>query len=267
MTPLRTIIVDDEKLARRGLGLRLKNIPEVEVVAECANGREGLQAIAEHNPDLVFLDIQMPGMDGFGMVCELQSEEMPMIVFVTAFDQYAVQAFEVHALDYMLKPIEEDRLQEAVDRALHRREEQTSFRTKEALVELMQGMNGGNEAGPLVERAEPPQHYPDRLTIKDGGKYQFVRVEDIEWIDAAGDYMCVHAGGKTHIMRTTMKLLESTLDPAVFLRVHRSSIVNANCITDAEPCPNGEYLLTLEGGMQLKVSRSYGPRIKALLEQ
>ena len=267
MTALRTIIVDDERLARRGLSLRLQENPDIDVVAECANGQEGLLSIAEHRPDLVFLDIQMPGMSGFDMVCELQSDDMPMIIFVTAFDQYAVEAFGIHALDYILKPIEDDRLHEAVERAVGRHAEQASLRTKDALLQLMQGMTDSDKAGPLVERAEPPHRWPERLTIKDAGEFQFVRVEDIQWIDAAGDYMCVHAAGKTHIMRTTMKQLEATLNPDIFLRVHRSSMVNANCINGAQIFPNGEYLLTLDGGAKLKVSRSYGARIRSLLDK
>jgi two-component system LytT family response regulator len=216
MTTLKTIIVDDERLARRGLALRLQDNPQVEVIAECANGRDALKAIAEHAPDLVFLDIQMPGMDGFEMVCELQADIMPMIVFVTAFDQYAVEAFKIHAVDYMLKPIEEERLREAVERAVSRHAQRDSTDIKEQLMELMLGMPGtgaGEQvAQPAIQDKEPAQRWPERLTIKDGSDFQFVRIADIQWIDAAGDYMCVHAGGKTHIMRTTMKRLEATLN-------------------------------------------------------
>ena len=267
MTRLRTIIVDDERLARRGLALRLQDIPQVELVAECANGREALQAIASHSPDLVFLDIQMPGMDGFDMICELQSDEMPMIIFVTAFDHYAVEAFRVHAVDYVLKPIDNERLLQATERAIARHTQQDPQLSKQHLVEMMQGMSGAESASQLVEPGEPAGKRVERLTIKDGGEFQFVRVADIRWIDAAGDYMCVHAGNKTHIMRTTMKQLEATLDPELFLRVHRSSIVNINYINGAQVYPNGEYLLTLEGDAQLKVSRSYGHKIRALLDK
>lgn len=269
MSTLKTIIVDDEKLARRGLALRLKDIPQVEIIAECANGQDALKAIAEYTPDLVFLDIQMPGMDGFEMVCELQADIMPMIVFVTAFDKYAVEAFKIHAVDYMLKPIEAERLREAVERAVNRHAQRDSTDIKEQLMELMQGMPGKgvgqSVVQPVAKDKEASQSWPERLTIKDGSDFQFVKIADIQWVDAAGDYMCVHAGGKTHIMRTTMKQLEATLNPDTFLRVHRSSIVNANYITGAQTCLNGEYLLTLEGGAQLKVSRSYAHRIKSLL--
>lgn len=266
MTTLRTIVVDDERLARRGLALRLQDIPQVELIAQCANGHEALQVIAEQTPDLVFLDIQMPVMDGFEMVCELQADTMPMIVFVTAFDQYAVEAFKIHAVDYVLKPIDEERLREAVARAVSRQAQQDSISTKKQLVELMQSMTGSSPAKQMVQDKEAAQRWPERISIKDGTEIQFVRVADIQWVDAAGDYMCIHAGGNTHIMRTTMKQLEATLNPDTFLRVHRSSIVNANCITGAQTCLNGEYLLTLEGGAQLKVSRSHGHRIKSLLD-
>ena len=265
MTTLKTVIVDDERLARRGLALRLQDIPHIEVIAECANAQDALQSIARHSPDLIFLDIQMPGMSGFEMLCELQADTMPMIIFVTAFDQYAVEAFNIHAVDYVLKPIDEDRLCEAVGRAVERHALQDSSRTKQTLMELMDGLGGGAVAA-QVEQSQPRSaHWPERLTIKDGSEFQFVRMDDIRWIDAAGDYMCVHASGKTHIMRTTMKQLEGALNPEVFLRVHRSSIVNLNYITAAQIFANGEYQLTLEGDAQIKVSRGYGHRIKSLL--
>lgn len=267
MTKLRALIVDDERLARRGLGLRLQNLPQVEVIAECANGHEALKAISTHSPDLVFLDIQMPGMDGFDMICRLQADEMPMIIFVTAFDHYAIEAFGVHAVDYVLKPIDDDRLLQAVERATARHAQQDPLVSKQQLVEMMQGMGGTRAASHLVENSDTSGGWARRLTIKDGGEFQFVRVADIRWIDAAGDYMCIHTANKTHIMRTTMKQLEATLDPDIFIRVHRSSIVNINYINGAQVYPNGEYLLTLEGDAQLKVSRSYGHKIRALLDK
>lgn len=264
MTPLRAIVVDDEKLARRGLALRLANMSQVEVIAECANGDEALQVIGTESPDLVFLDIQMPGMDGFDLVCELQADAMPLIIFVTAFDQYAIDAFRVHAVDYILKPIDEERLEEAVARAVERHAI-SSRENKERLLALVSGRNESSAAKELVDSRSNAPAWPERLTIKDGSEFQFIKIADIQWIDAAGDYMCVHAGGKTHIMRTTMKQLEASLDPSVFIRVHRSSIVNANSIATATTHLNGEYVLTLEGGAKLKVSRSYSERIKSLL--
>jgi two-component system LytT family response regulator len=264
MRPLKTIVVDDERLARRGLALRLAAIPQVDVIAECANGQEALAVIRAESPELVFLDIQMPGMDGFDLVCELQADAMPLIIFVTAFDQYALDAFKVHAVDYVLKPIDEERLEEAVTRAVARHAQQ-SLGSKEQLMALVSGRNSASAAGELVPEETPAQSWPERLTIKDGNQFQFIKIADIQWVDAAGDYMCVHALGKTHIMRTTMKRLETSLNPATFLRVHRSSIVNSNNIVSAASHLNGEYILTLDGGAQLKVSRSYRDRIKSLL--
>jgi two-component system LytT family response regulator len=264
MTPLRAVVVDDENLARRGLALRLANIAQVEVIAECANGQDALQVIGTEFPDLVFLDIQMPGMDGFDLVCELQADAMPLIIFVTAFDQYAIDAFRIHAVDYLLKPIDEERLQEAVERAVERHAI-NSGDSKERLLALASGRDESSAAKELVADIPSARAWPERLTIKDGSEFQFIKIPDIQWIDAAGDYMCVHAGGKTHIMRTTMKQLEASLDPSVFIRVHRSSIVNANSIATATTHLNGEYVLTLEGGARLKVSRSYRERIKSLL--
>lgn len=264
MNPLKAIVVDDESLARRGLALRLEKNPQVEVIAECANGREALQAISAHSPDLVFLDIQMPGMDGFDVVCELQSDAMPLIIFVTAFDRYAIDAFKVHAVDYVLKPIDDERLAEAIDHAVERHTLQCLV-SKEDLIALVSGRDEASAAKELVARDASQPHWPERLTIKDGTQFQFVKIADIQWIDAAGDYMCVHADGKTHIMRTTMKRLESSLNPEIFIRVHRSSMVNANSIVSAASHLNGEYVLTLKGGAQLKVSRSYSDRIKSLL--
>ncbi len=264
MTPLRTIIVDDENLARRGLSLRLREMPQVDIVEECANGEEALRAVARLSPDLLFLDIQMPGMDGFDVIARLQGDEMPMVVFVTAFNEYAVDAFKVHAVDYVLKPIDDERLAAAVERATAQHEFNSSRKSKEELVELVMGITG-NQPASIVPRQETGQSYPEKISIKDGSEIQFIRASDIRWVDAAGDYMCIHAGGTTHIMRITMKQLEQLLDPAIFLRVHRSTIVNANRITAAQTLNNGEYLLALECDAQIKVSRSYRDKIKHLL--
>lgn len=266
MNALSAIIVDDEHLARRGLAVRLQQLPEIDVIAECANGQEALQAVAEHNPDLLFLDIQMPGMDGFEVVEKLQGDEIPMVIFVTAYNEYAVDAFKVHAIDYVLKPIEDDRLYEAVQRALLHRNQEASSAGKEKLMKLVMSMTGESAAGvEALAEASKGDPWPEKITIKDGSDIQFIRVIDIAWVDAAGDYMCIHASGKTHIMRITMKQLEGMLNPAVFLRVHRSTIVNSQQIVGAQTLSNGEYLLNLEGDSQLKVSRSYKDRIREFL--
>lgn len=267
MSNLRTIIVDDEHLARRGLSLRLQHVPQIDVIAQCSNGEEALIAIAEHSPDLVFLDIQMPGMNGFEVINALQSDVMPMIIFVTAYNEYAVDAFKVHAIDYVLKPIDDERLHEAINRAVSHHEHADATRSKEKLVELVMGMTGASASSieEMADSGEAGKPWPEKISIKDGSEIQFIKVADIGWVDAAGDYMCVHANAKTHIMRITMKQLESLLNPAVFLRIHRSTIVNSDGITGAQTLSNGEYLLTLEGGTQLKVSRSFRDRVQHLL--
>jgi len=264
---LKTIIVDDESLARRGLAIRLQHIPQIDVVAECNDGFEAIKAITQYSPDLVFLDIQMPGMSGFDVIGKLQADNMPLVIFVTAFDEYAIDAFKVHAVDYVLKPIDDDRLHEAIERAANHQKHEDASRTKGKLVELVMGMTGASASSieQMAEGVEPIKSWPDKLTVKDGSDIQFIKVANILWIDAAGDYMCVHAEGKTHIMRITMKQLEAMLDPAIFLRIHRSTIVNSDGITAAQTLNNGEYMLTLECGSQLKVSRSYRNRVKHLL--
>jgi two-component system, LytTR family, response regulator len=264
---LNTIIVDDENLARRGLAIRLEQMPAINVVAQCSNGIEALKAITEYSPDLVFLDIQMPGMDGFDVISRLQTDNMPMIIFVTAFNEYALKAFRVHAVDYVLKPIDDEHLHDAIERAINHHQREESARSKEKLVEMVMGITGASAHSieQMAADSQPVKTWPEKLSIKDGSEIQFIKVDDIQWVDAAGDYMCVQVEGKTHIMRITMKQLEAMLNPDVFLRIHRSTIVNANRIIAAQTLNNGEYMLTLEGDSQLKVSRSYRDKIKHLL--
>ncbi len=261
---LRTLVIDDESLARRGLKLRLEDIEGVEVIGECANGREALAAIAEHAPDLIFLDIQMPGMSGFELVGNLQQDNMPMIIFVTAFDEYAVEAFDVHAVDYLLKPIDTDRLIDAVQRARSWSEQEESVTDKQRLLDLVISITGKSEnsVAQLIKEQDGAKAYPDRIAIKDGGETTLVSVTDIGWVDAAGDYMCVHAKGQTHIMRVTMKDLESQLDPTIFQRVHRSTIVNLDKVTKVCSHMNGEFHLILDNGSTIKMSRSYKEKVK-----
>ncbi|MEP4146277.1 MAG: LytTR family DNA-binding domain-containing protein [Halioglobus sp.] len=267
MNSLKAIIVDDESLARRGLALRLQQIPMVDVVTECANGQQALEAIAEHSPDLVFLDIQMPGIDGFDVIRQLQADNLPMVIFVTAFDQYAVEAFKVHAVDYVLKPIDDDRLHEAIERAVAHHSQEESERSKQRLVDLMMGMTGASAASieEMAQGDNEANKWPEKLVVKDGSDIHLIKVADIHWVDAAGDYMCIHAAGETHIMRITMKQLEAMLNPARFLRIHRSTIINSDYISGAQTLGNGEYMLSLEGGAQLKVSRGFRDKVKQLL--
>jgi len=263
---LRTIIVDDEALARRGLKHRLNKIDDVAIIAEARNGREALKSIKDLQPDLVFLDIQMPGMGGFEVLAELQQEHMPAIVFVTAYNEYAIKAFEANALDYLLKPIEDSRLHEAIFRVRENLDQKRALRHKQSLLRLVSNMTGENVSSMQelstkgIEKLMKKEVV--KLAIKDGGRTTLVPQDQIEWIDAAGDYMCVHAGGKTHIMRKTMKELEAELDPDLLQRIHRSTIVNVNQVREMQSHINGEYFLTLQCGHIIKLSRTYKDKLK-----
>jgi two-component system LytT family response regulator len=263
---LKTLIVDDESLARRGLAHRLKNVPDIEIVGQAQNGREALKLIKEKKPDLVFLDIQMPGISGFEVVKQLDVETMPIILFLTAYDEYAVQAFEVNALDYILKPIDEERLNQVLAKVRTDYNQKRALRQKRQLLELMSQISGekisslaeleGKKGAGLVHKE------PSRLAIRDGGKTTWVDQCDIEWIDAAGDYMCVQAQGTTYIMRKTMKELEKELDDSILQRIHRSTIINITQVKEMESHINGEYFLTLNSGHRVKLSRTYKDKLK-----
>ncbi len=257
---IRTILVDDEPLAIQGLQLRLDKHDDVEIIDTCLNGREAIRAIKTHKPDLVFLDIQMPGFDGFSVINGLMEVEPPLFVFVTAFQDHAIRAFEAQAMDYLMKPVEEDRLADTLDRVrqrlTERRGAEEAGRLKEALVE-----HAPEAAEALDEEvtAEGPaaSRYEKLINIKDRGQIFRVDVDSIERIDAAGDYMCIYTGDNTLILRETMKFLEKRLDPRRFQRVHRSTIVNLDLVKQVKPHTNGECFLVLESGAQVKVSRSY----------
>lgn len=264
---ITAIIVDDESLARRGLSLRLQAFDDIEVIAQCSNGREGVEAIAKLQPQLVFLDIQMPGMDGFDVVRSIQGDAMPMVVFVTAYDQYAVDAFNVHAIDYILKPIEEERLSLAVAKVRDHMHHRDALTDKAKLLNLIGDITGTtpSDLDELETSLSQKSQYPDKISIKDSSTVTIVETKTIDWVDAAGDYMCIHVGDEIHIMRTTMKQLEKQLDPDIFQRVHRSTIVNLNRVKQVCSHMNGEYHLILEGGARLKMSRSFKDKIKHFL--
>ena len=261
---LRAIIVDDEKLARQGLEMRLREFDNVEIVKSCTNAKEALKAIAEVEPDLLFLDIQMPGKTGIDMVREIQSDILPMIIFVTAYDSFAVNAFEVHAIDYLLKPVENKRLVEAIEKAWKLKSQAGAASEKQRFLNLLVSLTGKSPSaiGELLNAEDQTTERVDRLAIKDGSSITLVPVKDIDWVDAAGDYMCVHVDGATHIMRATMKELESMLDSSVFQRVHRSTIVNIRRVDKVSSHINGEFHLTLSCGSSLKMSRSYKEKVK-----
>jgi two-component system LytT family response regulator len=259
---IRTILVDDESLAIQGLELRLMPHEDVEIVARCQNGREAISAIKTHKPDLVFLDIQMPGFDGFSVVQGLMEVEPPLFVFVTAYGDHALRAFEAQAVDYLMKPVEESRLADTLDRVrqrlAQRRGAEETEKLKEVLAEVspehaadMAADGGAGGDGPASNRFEK------MINIKDRGQIFRVDVDTIERIDAAGDYMCIYTGDNTLILRETMKDLDKRLDPRRFQRVHRSTIVNLDLVKQVKPHTNGECFLVLNSGAQVKVSRSY----------
>jgi two-component system LytT family response regulator len=269
--PIRAIIVDDEELARRGIELRLAGHPDITVVGHCENGREAMQAVMTEKPDLMFLDIQMPGLSGFEVLARLPHESLPMIIFVTAFDRYALDAFEAQAIDYLLKPINDVRFVQALERVRIYWEQRNALQQRERLMQLIAATRGAAAVDEQVMRelsaqAGQPQ-YPDILPIRDDAGTVRLDVGKIDWIDAAGDYMCVHADGHTYVLRETMKSLETILDPRFFQRVHRSTIVNVRRVRRLRPHTNGEYFLTLEDGQEIKLSRSYRDRVDQLLQR
>ncbi|MFQ3264998.1 MAG: two-component system LytT family response regulator [Colwellia sp.] len=270
MTKLRTIIVDDEPLALNLLRAKLNKIPEIEIVAECKNGREAIQSTMDLAPDLMFLDIQMPGIDGFGVIKKLQSDIVPMVVFTTAFEQYALDAFDVHAVDYILKPIDEDRIQRAIQRAIVRSETDENTLNKSRIISAIDTINArANVDSIITQIVSLPKvdtgKLERKIVIKDRDDITLLKQADIEWVDAAGDYVCLHAEGVTHIKRCTLKKLLEDLDPEMFKRVHRSTIVNLNYIQKVIPHTKGEFFLKLGEYDQVKVSRNYREVIKNFL--
>jgi two-component system LytT family response regulator len=271
MVKLRTIIVDDEPLARKLLRSYLKVLPGIEVLTECANGREAIAAVLEMEPDLMFLDISMPGLNGFEVIKKIQPELLPMVIFCTAYERYALDAFDVHAVDYIVKPLDEQRLQLAVKRALVRYQEELKLGDNKASLLGAIDAIAANVAERQPSREKPKSNLSSpeavrKITIKDRDSIKLIKVDDIAWVDAAGDYMCVHAEGETHIMRCTMNHLLEELDDEVFKRVHRSTIVNLNCIEQVIPHTKGEYFLQMDNGERIKVSRKYRGEIKSFLD-
>jgi len=266
---IRTIIVDDEPLARRGLELRLREAPDIEIVRQCANGREAIAAITELAPDLMFLDIQMPGLSGLDVIAQVPQQSLPMIVFVTAFDRFAIQAFDAHALDYLLKPVDGDRLTRALDRVRAQWHQQQAVAQREQLMALLAETSGKGEieADALAAAAgRAVRRHATVLPIRVGRETIRLDVSTIDWVDAAGDYMCLHAAGQTHVLRATMKELEEMLDPRLFQRVHRSTIVNLARVAALRPHLNGECFLRLQSGQEIKLSRSYRDKVEMLLD-
>lgn len=255
MPKIRALIVDDEPIARRGIRLLLRDFPEVEVLRECPNGRDAVKAIRELAPDLVFLDVQMPELDGFQVVEQVGAAHMPAVVFVTAYDQYALKAFEVHALDYVLKPIEKERFRQAFGQAVRWLERDRIV----GLAERLEAMLGSLDHGARTARQQAPQ----RIVVKDAGRIFFLDPRDVDWIDSAGNYLQLHVGKTVHLLRETMNEMERKLEPQEFVRIRRSTLVNVRRIREFRPLFKGAYAVLLRDGTELTSSRRYRSSLDA----
>jgi len=240
---IRVLLSDDETLARERLRSLLEEETDLEIVAECGDGKSAIATIQREEPDLVFLDIQMPEVDGFGVVQELR-DAMPLTIFVTAYDRYAMKAFEVHALDYLLKPVGKERLSGAVDRARRQLQHPPDGTFQRRVLELLGDM-------------EARQQAPERIVIKSDGEIVCLKPNEIDWAESAGNYVCLHVGAATHILRETITALESRLGPRQFMRVHRSTLVNVDRIKTLKPSLYGDYSILLRDGTKLTLSRGF----------
>ncbi|HEU4388532.1 MAG TPA: LytTR family DNA-binding domain-containing protein [Blastocatellia bacterium] len=251
-SPIRALIVDDEPLGREVIREMLSGDPEVEVVAECASGPEAIEAVRCHDADLLFLDVQMPEMSGFQVLEALGPERAPLVIFVTAYDQYAVRAFEVYALDYVLKPFDHERL----ERALRRAKEQ---------IRKERDSNLSQRIVALLEDVKSRPKYLERLVVKTGGRVFFLKTEEVDWIEAEDNYVRMHTGKESHLFRETIRGLEAQLDPGRFVRIHRSALVNIDRVKELQPWFHGEYRVILKDGTELTLSRRYKQRLEEVL--
>lgn len=252
MNKIRTVIIDDEPAAREGVRMLLENDSEISVIAECANGCEAIATINEQEPDLIFLDVQMPEINGFEVLETIEAKQMPNVIFVTAYDKYAIRAFEIHALDYLLKPFTVERFSKALARV------KTQINEKET-GDLSQKLTA------LLENLKPDAGYLERFVVKNVGRISFVSTEEIYWIEAADVYVNLHTAREFYSIRGAISRLEARLDPTRFLRVHRSTIVSIRHIKELTPLFHGEYLITLDNGKNLTSSRNYNDKLQTLL--
>jgi two-component system, LytTR family, response regulator len=248
MERIRALIIDDEPLARAGLRRLLEGDTEVEILGECGDGLEAAEQIRRLHPDLIFLDIQMPELDGFGVLDSLTPDELPLVIFVTAYDQHALRAFQVHALDYLLKPFEEERFHEALDRAKAHLHQKNGSQITRRILEMLDGNREERQS-------------PGRIMVRNAGRITFVRVEEVDWIEAQGDYVCLHCQGKKHLVREKISDMETQLAADRFLRIHRSTIVSIPRIKEMQPLFHGEYAVVLHDGTRLTMSRSFRDRV------
>jgi len=248
---IRTLIVDDEQLARERLRQLLQNEAEIELIGECADGHEAVAAIQKQSPELVFLDIQMPELDGFGVLEAIHAEPSPVVVFVTAHDKFALRAFEVHAVDYLLKPFDRERFQTALQRAIER----VKHRDTQALQQRQSA---------LLAELRPSPKPAERLAVKSGGRVVFVKISDIDWIEAAHNYVELHVGKESHLLRETLNAIEERLSSEQFVRISRSTIVNIDRVKELQPLFHGEYTVTLQNGTRVTLSRRYRDKLQQL---
>jgi len=245
---VHALIVDDEPLARRRIKVLLQQIERVAVIGECADGRQAVDSILNLRPDLVFLDIQMPELDGFEVIDAIGTDRMPVVVFVTAFDRYAVKAFDVHAVDYLLKPFDRLRFSNAVERALHE-------------IDLHQQAGMSQNVRALISSLRADEYFESRILVKLGGRISILNANQIDWIEAAGNYVQLHAGKEVYLLRETMKSMEQRLPPGIFVRIHRSFIVNVECIKELQPHFHGDHMVILKDKTRLTLSRRYRDRL------
>jgi two-component system LytT family response regulator len=251
--PIRALIADDERLAREKLRILLDAEPDIRLVGECGNGRQAVSALRQHRPDLLFLDIHMPDMDGFEVLGAISPDETPAVIFTTAYDRYAVKAFEMHALDYLLKPFDQERLQSALNRTR---------------AELTKSPRNGvaQQVLDLLATSKTQPQTAKRFVIKAGGRMLFLDQEDIDWVEAAANYVKINVGKDTHLLRESIGKLSERLDPRHFVRIHRSLLVNVGKIKALQPCNRGEYILTLRNGKELPCSRGYRVELQRVID-
>lgn len=252
MEKIRALIVDDEPLAREGLRIHLEDQQDIEVIGECGDGASAVLAIRDLEPDMIFLDVQMSGLDGFGVLRAIGTDSMPIVVFVTAYDAFALEAFEAHAIDYLLKPLDPERLDTAIDRVRNQLHGRSRRERDDRVLALLSQVSGG-------------ARYIERLVTRADGKIRIIRVDDIDYIEAAGNYAKIHVGGKMHLVREGMNSLESKLDPARFLRIHRSVIVRIDRIKELESLYQGDYVVVLHDGTRLTTGRKYRDAIQEFI--
>jgi two-component system LytT family response regulator len=254
----RALIVDDERMARKRLRTLLASEKDFEVIGECANGTSAVDAIRADAPDLVFLDVQMPELDGFGVVREIGADRMPFVIFVTAYDQYALRAFEVSALDYLTKPFDRERFEGTLRRVRQQMALREGTRTADTIV----GAELHTRLAALLEQLQPRPRFAERLMIKNGGRVTFLRADEVDWIEAAGNYVKLHAGRDTHLLHEGLASVAARLDPARFARIHRSILVNLDRVREVQPWFHGDAVAILRDGTKLSVSRTYREQLE-----